>query len=72
MSIELEHKQGLIAGDGSLPVKMAQYAKDNGFNVLVLDTAGRLQIDTEMMSELLIIDRVYQPHEKLLVIYKMS
>lgn len=48
------------------------YAKDNGFNVLILDTAGRLQIDTEMMSELLIIDRVYQPHEKLLVIDAMT
>ena len=43
------------------------YAKEKGFNVLILDTAGRLQIDTEMMAELLIIDRVFQPQEKLLV-----
>lgn len=48
------------------------YAKDKGFNVVILDTAGRLQIDTEMMSELLIIDRVFQPHEKLLVIDAMT
>lgn len=48
------------------------YAKDNGFNVIILDTAGRLQIDTDMMSELLIIDRVFQPHEKLLVIDAMT
>lgn len=48
------------------------YAKENGFNVLLLDTAGRLQIDTEMMSELLIIDRIFQPHEKLLVIDAMT
>lgn len=48
------------------------YAKENGFNVLILDTAGRLQIDTEMMSELLIIDRVFQPQEKLLVIDAMT
>ena len=48
------------------------YAKDNGFNVLILDTAGRLQIDTEMMAELLIIDRVFHPHEKLLVIDSMT
>jgi UDP-2,3-diacylglucosamine hydrolase len=34
MSIMLESKQGLIAGDGSLPVKMAQYAKENGFEVI--------------------------------------
>lgn len=48
------------------------YSKEKGFNVLILDTAGRLQIDTEMMSELLIIDRVFQPQEKLLVIDAMT
>lgn len=48
------------------------YAKEKGFNVLILDTAGRLQIDTEMMAELLIIDKVFQPHEKLLVIDSMT
>ncbi|MFA7659182.1 MAG: UDP-2,3-diacylglucosamine diphosphatase LpxI [Candidatus Gastranaerophilaceae bacterium] len=36
MSITLEQKQGLIAGDGFLPVKMAQYAKDNGFDVVAV------------------------------------
>ena len=63
--------------DGSVDVQSIvgqaiNYAKENGFNVLILDTAGRLQIDTEMMAELLIIDRVYQPHEKLLVIDAMT
>lgn len=48
------------------------YSKEKGFNVLILDTAGRLQIDTEMMSELLIIDRVFHPQEKLLVIDAMT
>lgn len=48
------------------------HAKDNGFNVVILDTAGRLQIDTDMMAELLIIDRVFRPHEKLLVIDAMT
>ncbi len=36
MSVVLEHKQGLIAGDGLLPVKMAQYAKENGFDVVCI------------------------------------
>lgn len=36
MSIELEHKQGLIAGDGILPVNMAQHAKENGFDVVCI------------------------------------
>lgn len=48
------------------------YAKENGFNVLILDTAGRLQIDTDMMAELLLVDRIFNPHEKLLVIDAMT
>src|SRR5574344_262770 len=52
--------------------KAIDYAKSNGFNVLILDTAGRLQIDTDMMAELLIIDRVFAPQEKLLVIDAMT
>lgn len=52
--------------------KAVQHAKDNGFNVVILDTAGRLQIDTQMMAELLILDRLLQPQEKLLVIDSMT
>ncbi len=48
------------------------YAKEKGFNVVILDTAGRLQIDTDMMAELLLIDRIFNPHEKLLVIDSMT
>ena len=48
------------------------YAKSNGYNVLILDTAGRLQIDTDMMAELLLIDRIFAPHEKLLVVDSMT
>ena len=39
MPIMLENKQGLIAGDGTLPVKMAQYAKENGFDVICISLA---------------------------------
>ena len=48
------------------------YAKEKGFNTLIIDTAGRLQIDTDMMAELLLIDRVFAPQEKLLVIDAMT
>ena len=48
------------------------YAKEKGFNTLILDTAGRLQIDTDMMAELLLIDRIFHPNEKLLVIDAMT
>lgn len=49
-----------------------EFAKQNNNNVLILDTAGRLQIDTEMMAELLIVDRSFQLNEKLLVIDSMT
>jgi signal recognition particle subunit SRP54 len=63
--------------DGSTDVqhivdKAVEYAKENGFNTLILDTAGRLQIDTEMMAELVLVDRFYQPAEKLLVVDSMT
>ena len=48
-----------------------EYAKENNFNVLILDTAGRLQIDTDMMAELMLIHRMFHPDEKLLVIDSM-
>ena len=48
------------------------YAKEKGFNTLILDTAGRLQIDTAMMAELLLLDRLFAPQEKLLVVDAMT
>lgn len=40
MSIMLENKQGLIAGDGILPVEMARHAKENGFDVVCISFAN--------------------------------
>jgi len=40
VAVELENKQGLIAGDGILPVKMAKYAKENGFEVVCISLSG--------------------------------
>lgn len=40
MALELEQKQGLIAGDGLLPVKMAQNAKENGFEVVCVSLSS--------------------------------
>ena len=39
MSIMLENKQGLIAGDGILPVEMARHACENGFEVVCISLA---------------------------------
>ena len=40
MSFILEDKQCLIAGDGSLPVIMAENAKKNGFNVIAISLSS--------------------------------
>ena len=55
----------------SIVSQAIDHAKNNGFNVVIIDTAGRLQIDNEMMAELLLIDRAFNPQEKLLVIDSM-
>lgn len=47
-------------------------ARAEGFNTVIIDTAGRLQIDTDMMAELLLVERSLQPQEKLLVIDAMT
>ena len=62
--------------DGSTNVQQivtdgVNFAKENGYNVVIIDTAGRLQIDNEMMAELMLIDRAFNPDEKLLVIDSM-
>ncbi len=49
-----------------------QYARENNHTVVILDTAGRLQIDTDMMAELLLIDKSLPLNEKLLVIDSMT
>lgn len=40
MSIELENKQGLIAGNGQLPVQLAKNAKENGFEVIAISLSS--------------------------------
>ena len=47
------------------------YAKDNGFDYILIDTAGRLQIDEKLMQELQNIVKEVHPDETLLVIDSM-
>ena len=47
------------------------YAKENGFDYILIDTAGRLHIDEELMLELENIVNSVHPHEILLVIDSM-
>lgn len=48
------------------------HAKENNYNTVIIDTAGRLQVDTDMMAEILLLDRLLEPAEKLLVIDAMT
>ncbi len=48
-----------------------EYAKDGGFDYILIDTAGRLHIDEELMNELKEINEAVNPHEILLVIDAM-
>ncbi len=49
-----------------------KYAKENGFNYILIDTAGRLHIDEELMDELNDIKNIVNPDEILLVVDSMT
>ncbi len=44
------------------------FAEKRGYNVLLIDTAGRMHIDQDLVEELRKISRVVKPHRKILVI----
>ena len=48
-----------------------KYAKDNGYDYVLIDTAGRLQIDESLMEELDNIQKEVNPDETILVIDSM-
>jgi signal recognition particle subunit SRP54 len=58
------------------PVEIAQkaiaHAKQNGFNVVIVDTAGRLAVDEVMMVEIENIHKAIQPEETLFVVDSMT
>lgn len=49
-----------------------KYAKNNGFDVVILDTAGRLHIDQEMMGEIRNVAKAVNPHQIYLVCDAMT
>ncbi|GAB4468387.1 MAG: signal recognition particle protein [Elainellaceae cyanobacterium] len=63
-------------GTDANPVEIARQgvakAKEDGINTVIIDTAGRLQIDADMMAELAQIKDTVQPHEVLLVVDAMT
>jgi len=63
-------------GTDHKPVEIAekaiQYAQKNGHNVVILDTAGRLHVDEDMMAELQEIKSSISVHQTLLVVDAMT
>jgi signal recognition particle subunit SRP54 len=49
-----------------------QYAKEKGRNVVIIDTAGRLAVDEQMMNEIANIKKAVQPQEILFVVDSMT
>ncbi len=49
-----------------------EYAKSNGKNVVIIDTAGRLAVDDEMMNEISNIHKAINPQETLFVVDSMT
>ena len=63
-------------GDKISPVQIAKegikHARENGNNVVIIDTAGRLHIDEELMTELKDVKAEVNPSEILLVVDSMT
>ena len=62
--------------ENSDPVSLAKagmaHAKSNGFNVVIIDTAGRLAVDEQMMTEIANIRDAVNPQETLFVVDSMT
>ena len=72
-------KQGVEVfsmGDNQKPANIAkaalEHAEKNGNNVIIMDTAGRLHIDEEMMEELQEIKNTVEVHQSILVVDAMT
>ncbi len=72
-------KQGVEVfsmGDSHRPVNIAraavEHARTKGFNVVILDTAGRLHVDEDMMGELQEIKEQVEVHQTILVVDAMT
>jgi signal recognition particle subunit SRP54 len=49
-----------------------KYAKQKGFDVVIVDTAGRLAVDEQMMNEIAAVKKAITPHEILFVVDSMT
>ncbi|HHS49405.1 MAG TPA: signal recognition particle protein, partial [Desulfurella acetivorans] len=54
-----------------IALQSLEYAKSNGRDVIIIDTAGRLQIDEQLMQELVVMKNTVHPNEIMLVVDSM-
>lgn len=64
---ERENKNAVSIASNAL-----EYARQQGFNVVIVDTAGRLAIDEQMMAEIEEVKKAIQPSETLFVVDSMT
>lgn len=55
-----------------IALKSIKHAEDHGFDVVIVDTAGRLSVDEEMMNEISNLKRSLDPNETLFVVDSMT
>jgi signal recognition particle subunit SRP54 len=56
----------------SIATNAIAHAKQNGYNVVIVDTAGRLAVDKEMMTEIANVHKAISPDETLFVVDAMT
>lgn len=65
-------EMGTSTSPQEITKKALAYAKENKFDLVIIDTAGRLQIDEPLMQELVDIKKIAEPDEILLTIDAMT
>jgi len=64
---ELENKNAVQIAQNAI-----KHAKANGFNTIIVDTAGRLAVDEQMMNEIADVHKAINPNETLFVVDSMT
>jgi signal recognition particle subunit SRP54 len=66
------HSEGTQVAASTIAKNALRVAREKAYNVVILDTAGRLQIDDQMMQELEQVRMVTRPAEVLLIVDAMT
>jgi len=66
------HQEGVNKKAWDIVANGLAYAKEHGYDTVIIDTAGRLHIDEDMMEELVKVKQVSKPDEVLLVVDAMT